>query len=105
VARSDARGLIDEPTRVLGVAAIVAGDPSRLEAALLTLLGDCEVSRSPGAVDNRSGYSQTVMVLADPAGGAIVLHRDGPAFTPAEFARAQALVQVAVAAMAVDTNF
>lgn len=99
VARSDARGLIDEPTRVLGIAATVAGDPSRLESALLALLGDCEVTHSPGTADNRAGYHQTVMVLADPAGGTIVLHREGPAYTPAEFARAQALVQVAVAAL------
>jgi hypothetical protein len=98
VSRTDARGLIDEPTRALGAAALVAGDPSRLEQALATLLGDCEVSRNRAAVDSRVGFTQTVMVLADPSGGSLVAHRDAPAFTPAEFARAQALVQVAAAA-------
>jgi hypothetical protein len=95
VSRTDARGLIDEPTRALGAAALVAADPSRLEQALVTLLGDCEVSRNRSAVDSRAGYTQTVMVLVDPSGGALVARRDAPAFTPAEFARAQALVQVA----------
>jgi hypothetical protein len=95
VSRADARGLIDEPTRALGAAALVAADPSRLEEALVALLGDCEISRSRSAADSRAGFTQTVMVLADPAGGALVARRDAPAFTPAEFARAQALVQIA----------
>ncbi len=97
VSRADARGLIDEPTRALGAAAMVATDPGRLEQALATLLGDCEVSRNPSAQDSRAGFTQTVMVLVDPSGGALMARRDAPAFTPAEFARAQALVQVAAA--------
>jgi hypothetical protein len=43
------------------------------------------------------------MVLADPAGGTLVARREEPAFTPAEFARAQALVQVAVAGVGWDS--
>jgi hypothetical protein len=97
VCRTDARGLVDEPTRVLGIAATVAADPRQLEQALRALLGDCEISRSHGSVEHRAGFTQTVMVLADLAGGALVVRREAPAFTPAEFARAQALVQVAAA--------
>jgi hypothetical protein len=97
VSRTDARGLIDEPTRALGIAAMVAADPRRLEQALAALLGDCEISRGPGAPDSRAGFTPTVMVLANPVGGALVVRREAPAFTPAEFARAQALVQVATA--------
>jgi hypothetical protein len=94
VCRADARGLVDEPTRVLGVAAMVAADPTRLAAGLTALLGDCEVSRGTAGV---AGNSATVMVLTDPAGGTVVIRRAAPAFTPAEFARAHALVEVALA--------
>src|SRR5262245_51364897 len=38
VARADARGLVDEPTRVLGLAARVAADPEELGPALAALL-------------------------------------------------------------------
>ncbi|MGC9669825.1 hypothetical protein ACNTMW_25200 [Planosporangium sp. 12N6] len=94
VRRADARGLVDEPTRALGLAATVVADPRRLGPTLGTLLG-CEVTR--GGPDSRPGLTPTVMVLADPAGGTLVARRDEPAFTPAEYARAHALVQVAVA--------
>ncbi len=99
VSRADARGLVDEPTRALGIAATVAADPRRLEQALATLLGSgCEITGGRGGThDGRAGFTPTVMVLANPDGGALVAHRDTPAFTPAEFARAQALVQVAAA--------
>jgi hypothetical protein len=98
VSRTDARGLVDEPTRVLGVAATVAADPTRLEQGLLALLGDCTVTRGRAETAGRN-----VMVLADPAGGAIVVRREAPAFTPAEYARAHALVEVAKA-RAFDTS-
>jgi hypothetical protein len=101
VSRTDARGLVDEPTRVLGIAASVAGDPNRLEAGLLSLLGDCDISHSATPVGSGPG----TMTLADPAGGTIVVRRAAPAFTPAEFARAHALVQVAAAAQAVDSSY
>jgi hypothetical protein len=95
VSPSEARGLVDEPTRVLGIAAMVAADPGRLRYALTSLLGGGEVSQVRAGADSRAGFTATVMVLADPAGGTLVVRREAPAFTPAEFARAQALVQVA----------
>ncbi|GII20451.1 hypothetical protein [Planosporangium mesophilum] len=98
VCRADARVLVDEPTRALGLAATVLADPTLLESALSALLGGCEVTR--GGPDSRPGLTATAMVLADPAGGALVARRAEPAFTPAEFARAQALVQVASARVA-----
>jgi hypothetical protein len=101
VCRTDARGLVDEPTRTLGIAATVAADPRRLEAALSALLGGCEITH--GGTDSRPGLAGSVMVLADPAGGTLVARREEPAFTPAEFARAQALVQVAVAGVGWDS--
>jgi hypothetical protein len=102
VCRANVRGLVDEPTRALAIAAAVAADPGSLESALSALLGGCEVSRADGdgggrfGAASRPGFTRTVMVLAEPDGGALVARRDEPAFTPAEFARAQALVQVAV---------
>jgi hypothetical protein len=101
VSRTDARGLIDEPTRVLGIAASVAGDPNRLEAGLTSLLGDCDISHGATPIESGPG----TMTLADPAGGTIVVRRGAPAFTPAEYARAHALVQVAAAAQAVDSSY
>ena len=102
VSRTDARGLIDEPTRVLGIAASVAADPSHLDEGLVALLGECDVTR---VTDSPTAVSATVMALADPAGGTIIVRRDEPAFTPAEFARAHALVQVAAASRAVDSSY
>ncbi|HEV7898079.1 MAG TPA: hypothetical protein VGP31_09585 [Planosporangium sp.] len=98
VCRADARGLVDEPTRALGIAATVAADPALLEWALGALLGGCEITR--GGAGSRRGFTRTVMVLAHPAGGTLVARRGEPAFTPAEFARAQALIQVAAAHVA-----
>jgi hypothetical protein len=95
VCRTDARGLVDEPTRALGIAAMVSADPRRLVPALSALLGGCEVTA--GGVEDRLGFTRSVMVLAGPDGGTLVARRDEPAFMPAEFARAQALVQVAAA--------
>jgi hypothetical protein len=100
VCRANARGLVDEPTRALSLAATVAADPQRLAPALSALLGDCQVTA--GADGDRPGFTRTVMVLPDPDRGTLVARRDEPAFTPAEFARAQALVQVAVAAGVFD---
>jgi UTP:GlnB (protein PII) uridylyltransferase len=104
VARSDARGLIDEPTRVLGLAARVAADPHELAHALDALLGDCEISRGRAGANTRVGCTADVMVLTDPAGGALVIRREGPSFTPAEFARAHALVEVAAAGAGLDAG-
>ena len=130
VARSDARGLADEPTRVLALAAKVASDPDALGDALVALLGDCEVTWRPAPVVTTppQGVSMdtpltgsapavevepqappsggpgpigapalmpTMLQLTDPAGGTLVVHRIEPTFTPAEFARAQALVELA----------
>jgi hypothetical protein len=97
VARTDVHGLVDEPTRVLGLAGRVAADPDELGAALAALLPDATVTWRPGPVNGREGCTDTMIQLADPDGGALLIHRDSPAFTPAEFARAHALVQVAAA--------
>lgn len=110
VARSEARGLVDPPTRVLGLATRLVRDPDILGELLRSLLGARMVTWRPEAVPGgegsgfappvpgigRSGrVDGQVMWLADPAGGCFEVRRTAPSFTPAEFARAQALVELA----------
>ncbi|MBB5872496.1 GNAT superfamily N-acetyltransferase [Allocatelliglobosispora scoriae] len=92
VARTDAHGLVDPPTQALGQAARLVSDPDEL-GSLLTNQLDCAISWRPAHA--QQGFSDNEMTLADPRGGALRLMRLTPPFTPAEFARAQALVEVA----------
>lgn len=94
VVRTDAYGLIDPPTQALNQAARLVADPDELGTALTGLL-DCAVSWRP--VREQQGFSDNEMSLTDPRGGTLRLMRLTPSFTPAEFARAQALVEVATA--------
>ncbi len=92
--RAEARGLVDEPTRMLGLATRVAADPAQLDSALQSLLGDCEIIWRGHPATGREGYTAHAMVLADPTGGSLLVHRFEPSFTPAEYARAHALVRL-----------
>ena len=98
VALADVRGLVDEPTRVLALAARVVADRDALEDALGQLLGDCEISWRAGGGNQPDGYTATAMRLHDPGGGVLLIHRSEPAFTPAEYARAHALVGLSLLA-------
>ncbi|MGC5288753.1 GNAT family N-acetyltransferase [Micromonospora sp. DT231] len=96
VARSEARGLADQPTRVLGLANRLVRDPDATGEALRTLLGADSVTWRPASTGvDQQGITGATMTLADPAGGSFALRRAAPAFTPAEYARAQALVELA----------
>ena len=95
VSLADVRGLVDEPTRVLAPAARVVADRDALEDALVRLLGDCEISWRADGGTQPDGYTANAMRLLDPAGGVLFIHRPEPAFTPAEYARAHALVGLA----------
>ncbi|MEU1589125.1 GNAT family N-acetyltransferase [Micromonospora sp. NPDC005710] len=94
VARSEARGLADQPTRVLGLANRLVRDPDATGEALRTLLAADVVSWRPASVGAERGITGASMLLADPAGGSFALRRAAPDFTPAEYARAQALVEL-----------
>ncbi|MEU4621412.1 GNAT family N-acetyltransferase [Actinoplanes sp. NPDC023801] len=94
VARAEAQGLADQPTRALALAGRLVHEPESLGEALVTLLDATEVRWRPQGGD-LPGFHGGRMVLTDPAGGALEVLRALPAFTPAEFARAQALVEVA----------
>nr|MDT0656875.1 GNAT family N-acetyltransferase [Micromonospora sp. DSM 115978] len=99
VARSEAKGLADQPTRALALAARLVHDPDALGEVLRGLLGADTVTWRPvpaqpvGQDGRRSGPE--AMRLADPAGGSFEVLRAAPSFTPAEYARAQALVDLA----------
>ncbi|HEU4348366.1 MAG TPA: GNAT family N-acetyltransferase [Actinoplanes sp.] len=93
VARAEAQGLADQPTRVLALAGRLVRDPDALGESLLALLDAAEVRWRPEGVAG-NGFSGGRMTLVDPAGGSYEVRRPAPAFTPAEFARAQALIEV-----------
>lgn len=95
VARAEAQGLADQPTRALALAARLMHEPDSLGEALVSLLDAAEVRWRPQPAD--LGFDATRMLLDDPAGGCFEVLRAAPAFTPAEFARAQALVEVSAA--------
>lgn len=102
--RADAHDLVDAPTRVLGLATRTALDAAELPLALRQLLGRCTIHSLPAvSVSGRAtGESapvegvleETVMRLRDPSGGVITVERPYLPFTPTEFARARALVEL-----------
>ncbi|MER6405616.1 GNAT family N-acetyltransferase [Streptomyces viridosporus] len=104
IERADAHDLVDAPTRVLGLAARAAQDTSELPLVLRQLLGRCTIRSLPAAPFGGHGTAPavpvegtlegTVMRLRAPEGGLITVERPRLPFTPAEFARARALVDL-----------
>jgi GNAT superfamily N-acetyltransferase len=102
IERADAHDLVDAPTRVLGLAARTALDAAELPLALRQLLGRCTIRSRPapaggGAPDGvpvEGALDGTVMRLRAPEGGVIIVERPYLPFTPTEFARARALVEL-----------
>ncbi|MQY10646.1 hypothetical protein SRB5_07570 [Streptomyces sp. RB5] len=102
--RADAHDLVDVPTHVLGLATRTATDAAELPLALRQLLGRCTIRSlpavSPGGrplvsdMPAEGDMEGAVMRLPDPSGGQIIVERPFPAFTPTEFARARALVEL-----------
>jgi GNAT superfamily N-acetyltransferase len=99
VSRAEAQGLADQPTRVLALAGRLVRDPDSLGEALVALLDAGEVRWRPEPPVGGIGFAPRRMMLADPAGGSYEVVRREPAFTPAEFARAQALAEVSAAVL------
>ncbi|MEE4543846.1 GNAT family N-acetyltransferase [Streptomyces sp. V4-01] len=105
--RADAHDLVDTPTRMLTLATRTALDPAELPLALRELFGRCTIRSTPadrsgtpgqgpvqGAAPVEDVLEPTVMRLRDPSGGTITVQRDHLPFTPTEFARARALVEL-----------
>ncbi|MEU2713109.1 GNAT family N-acetyltransferase [Streptomyces sp. NPDC007205] len=104
IERADAHDLVDAPTRVLGLAARTALDAAELPLALRQLLGRCTIRSLPGTpvgggrgpepVPGEGVLEDTVMRLPAPEGGVLTVERPYLPFTPTEFARARALVEL-----------
>ncbi|WP_234383132.1 GNAT family N-acetyltransferase [Streptomyces dysideae] len=104
IERADAHDLVDAPTRVLGLATRTALDAAELPLALRQLLGRCTIRSlpatpvggglGPDAVPVEGALEDTVMRLRAPEGGVITVERPYLPFTPTEFARARALVEL-----------
>ncbi|MFI6014671.1 GNAT family N-acetyltransferase [Streptomyces sp. NPDC051243] len=104
IERADAHDLVDAPTRVLGLATRTALDAAELPLALRQLLGRCTIrslpavpaggGRGPEPVPMEGALEDTVMRLRAPEGGVITVERPYLPFTPTEFARARALVEL-----------
>lgn len=104
IERADAHDLVDAPTRILGLATRTALDAAELPLALRQLLGRCTIRQLPaapagsagdaGAVPAEGVLEDTVLRLRAPEGGVITVERPYLPFTPTEFARARALVEL-----------
>ncbi|WP_443050545.1 GNAT family N-acetyltransferase [Streptomyces sp. NBC_00286] len=111
IERADAHDLVDAPTRILGLATRTALDSAELPLSLRQLLGRCSIRSLPagamdvdgadaevpaeGALAHAEGAPEnTLMRLRAPEGGVITVERPYLPFTPTEFARARALVEL-----------
>ncbi len=97
--RADAHDLVDAPTRMLALATRTALDAAELPLALRQLFGRCTIRSTPAGDEEDTPVADdalrpTVMRLRDPSGGTITVRRDYLPFTPTEFARARALVEL-----------
>ncbi|MEU4096229.1 GNAT family N-acetyltransferase [Streptomyces sp. NPDC026673] len=98
IERADAHDLVDTPTRMLTLATRTAMDTAELPLALRQLFGRCTIRSTPpgtaGTDPVEDTLEDTIMRLRDPAGGTITVERAHLPFTPTEFARARALVEL-----------
>ncbi|MET4922327.1 GNAT family N-acetyltransferase [Streptomyces sp. PSRA5] len=104
IERADTHDLVDAPTRILGLATRTALDAAELPLALRQLLGRCTIHSLPaasptgGPTGGRAPVEDilegTTMRMRDPNGGVISVERHHLPFTPTEFARARALVEL-----------
>ncbi|RKT90115.1 L-amino acid N-acyltransferase YncA [Saccharopolyspora antimicrobica] len=92
VARADVRELDDVPTRTANLATDLVNGRTDLVRALSALLGRVEIRWQ-----EEGSCAGEAMCLAAPGGGELVLERPGGSFTPAEFARASAMVELEAA--------
>ena len=93
-----ADGLVDPPTLLLNLATGLVRGGTDLCDALTRLFGDVLVTWRPEPAPESPGYAAHVIQLPHPAGGTLEVRRLEPPFTPAECARAAALVELARAA-------
>jgi GNAT superfamily N-acetyltransferase len=94
VRAADAYGLVDVPTRLINLAAQLVHAPHDLATALGSLLGEVLVTWRAEPCP-APAFTEGLIALPDPEAGTLEVRRLDPPFTPAEFARAHALVELA----------
>ncbi|MFF7232902.1 acetyltransferase (GNAT) family protein [Streptomyces sp. 2333.5] len=102
--RADAHDLVDAPTRMLSLATRTALDSAELPLALRQLLGRCTIHSVPARslrgrplaeqVPTEGVLEEHRMKFRDPSGGSLTIERPQLPFTPTEFARVRALVDL-----------
>ncbi|MGW4379451.1 GNAT family N-acetyltransferase [Kitasatospora sp. NPDC004531] len=93
--RADAHELVDVPRQVLALATRTALDAAELPVALRQLFGRAAIRQFPGrGAAAQPGVDGHVMRLPLPNGDLLELSRPNLPFTPTEFARARALVEL-----------
>ncbi|RXS88161.1 GNAT family N-acetyltransferase [Streptomyces sp. TM32] len=102
--RADAHDLVDAPTRMLGLATRTALDSAELPLALRQLLGRCTIHSVPARslrgrplaeqVPTEGVLEEHRMKFRDSSGGSLTIERPQLPFTPTEFARVRALVDL-----------
>lgn len=96
VAPADVTALTDLPTRALTLAHRLVREPAALRVVLAELLSPATVGwqAEQDDADGCEGVGRTVMRVRDPLAGVLHVSRPGIPFTPAEFARAQAMADL-----------
>lgn len=102
--RADTHDLVDAPTRMLGLATRTALDSAELPLTLRQLLGRCTIHSMPARtlrgrplaeqVPDEGVLEEHTMKFRDPSGGSLTIERPHLPFTPTEFARVRALVDL-----------
>ena len=93
VTAADTHDLVDIPTRILAMVTKDVTDGVDLVSAVRTLLGDCDLRRDAEGAPT-DGPEGSVMRFAALEGGVLTVSRRGPGFTPAEYARVRALLEL-----------
>ncbi|MGH6653723.1 MAG: hypothetical protein ACRDVE_00795 [Actinocrinis sp.] len=108
VERADVTALADVPTRALALARRLAGDPDELSSVLTELLDAAQVQWRPcddeSARTGRAanGTESIAISVGEPRRGMLMVSRAQVPFTFVEFARAQAMADLAGALHAAD---
>ncbi|GAA3170015.1 MULTISPECIES: GNAT family N-acetyltransferase [Streptomyces] len=101
--RADTHDLVDAPARMLGLATRTALDSAELPLALRQLLGRCTIRSVPARplrgrpaepLPAEGVLEEHVMKFRDAFGGSLIVERPQLPFTPTEFARVHALVEL-----------
>ena len=107
---ADVTALADVPTRALSLARRLVDGPDHLRRVLVELLGATDVrwrpcddaSTSASASDDESGTDSIAIAVSKPRCGVMVVSRPQMPFTLVEFARAQAMADLAGALHPID---